>query len=86
MPLPMRIKEVNERVKKQARDYGVYQKLQKQLLLFAQNHRHPGLHTEKLEPKSVGLYSFRIDKQLRAIFRIRDGEAEILKISKHHER
>lgn len=81
----MRIKRINGRVREQIRSYGLEKKFQKQVFLFVQNPLHPGLHTEKLEPKEVGLYSFRIDKQLRAIFRIRDGGAEILKISKHYE-
>ena len=81
----MRIKRINDRVLGQARHFNVEAKLKKQVLLFLYNPWHPGLHTEKLEPKNVGLYSFRLDKQFRAIFRIRDGAAEILKISKHYE-
>lgn len=81
----MQIKRVNDRVKRQLRKYSLEKKFQKQVFLFTQNPRHPSLHTEKLEPKEVGLYSFRVDKQFRSIFRIRNGEVEILKISKHYE-
>lgn len=81
----MRIRPINERVSGQANRCGLMTVFQKQLLMFMINPRHPGLHTEKLEPKNVGLYSFRIDRKFRAIFRIRDGQAEIITISRHYE-
>ncbi len=81
----MRIKPINDRVRGQASRYGLMTVFQKQLLMFMVNPRHPGLRTEKLEPKNVGLYSFRIDRKFRAIFRIRDGQAEIISISHHYE-
>ena len=36
-------------------------KFNKSIKLFQQNPYYPSLHTEKLEPKEFGLYSFRID-------------------------
>lgn len=82
----MRIKPINAKVEKQLKKYGLAAKLKKQLALFEANLSHPSLNTEKLEPKSVGLYSFRIDKKYRAIFRIRNGEIEIVLVTKHYQK
>ena len=48
-------------------------KAQKQFKFFVQNLFHPSLRTEKLEPKSKNLWSFRIDKNHRVIFTGRDN-------------
>ena len=82
----MQIKLLNSRVRKQIAQLGVGSKFEKQKRLFEANPFHPSLHTEKLEPKSVGLYSFRIDKKYRAIFRIHGGMAEIVHMTKHYEK
>ena len=82
----MLIKPLNSKVEKQLKKYGLDRKFKKQLALFETNLSHPGLNTEKLEPKSVGLYSFRIDKKYRAIFRIRNSEVEIILITKHYQK
>lgn len=49
-------------------DSQVHEKVRKQFRLFIENLFHPSLHTEKLEPKSSNIWSFRIDKNYRAIF------------------
>jgi len=55
--------------------------------LFEQNMRHPSLHTELLEPRWRGIYSFRIDKQYRALFFINaDGLAEVFTITNHYKK
>lgn len=41
--------------------------------LFCENPFHPSLHTEKLHPKGRELWSFRINRQYRIIFRFVDG-------------
>ena len=81
----MRIKQLNANVRKQLAHFSLQKKYHKQALLFTINPAHPSLNTEKLEPKTVGLYSFRIDRRYRAIFRIRVGQAEILHITKHYQ-
>lgn len=80
----MRIKPLNSRVKKQIARFGAGSKFEKQKLLFEANPFHSSLHTEKLEPKSVGLYSSRIDRIYRAIFCIRGNMAEIVHVTKHY--
>lgn len=47
----------------------IQKKAEKQEKLFRQNPFHPSLHTEKLEPKNKQVWSFRIDKRYRIIFR-----------------
>lgn len=59
-------------------------KFYKKLKLFEKDIRHPSLHTELLEPKSLRIYSFRIDKKYRAIFIYRNGEVEIIDINLHY--
>lgn len=39
-------------------------KAEKQERLFCKNPFHPSLHTEKLEPRSKEVWSFRIDKNI----------------------
>lgn len=61
-------------------------KFEKQIRLFAENPRHPSLRTERLEPPSLRIYSFRIDKRYRAIFIINSGgEVEIVDINDHYQ-
>ena len=74
----MLIKPLNNKVEKQLARFGLVKKFNKQKFIFESNPAHPGLNTEKLEPKSVGLYSFRIDVKFRAIFRIRNNVAQII--------
>jgi len=54
--------------------------------LFKDNIGHPSLNTELLNPKSRGIYSFRIDKKYRALFFISDGEAEVFQITNHYKK
>lgn len=48
---------------------AVRKKAEKQEKLFKENPFYPSLHTEKLEPKSYEVWSFRIDKNYRILFR-----------------
>jgi len=82
----MQIKPLNNLVQKQILKFGLTNKFAKQAALFTNNPLYPSLYTEKLEPKTVGLYSFRLDKKFRAIFRIREGQAEIVHITKHYQK
>ena len=82
----MLILPLNTLVKKQLQKFGLGRKFEKQKILFEASPHHPSLNTEKLEPKSVGLYSFRIDKKYRAIFRVRGGKTEIVHVTKHYQK
>lgn len=50
----------------------IQQKAEKQTEIFRGNPFYPSLHTEKLIPKSKEVWSFRIDKRYRIIFRFLD--------------
>ena len=52
-------------------------KAEKQEKIFCKNPFHPSLHTEKLEPKSKEVWSFRVDKKYRIIFRFIDRNKSI---------
>jgi mRNA-degrading endonuclease RelE of RelBE toxin-antitoxin system len=45
----------------------------KQQAIFSENPFHPSLNTEKLIPRAKEVWSFRIDKKYRILFRFVDG-------------
>lgn len=63
---------------------GLKQKWLKAKNLFESDLRHPSLHTELLEPRWRGIYSFRLDKTYRALFFITGGKAEVFQITNHY--
>ena len=52
----------------------IQKKAEKQERLFKNNPFYPSLHTEKLEPRGRQVWSFRIDKSYRILFRFLDGQ------------
>jgi plasmid maintenance system killer protein len=53
--------------------------------LFKRNSFHPSLHTEKLHPKQHEVWSFRVDRAYRIIFKFLDADhAEFRYIGHHH--
>lgn len=63
---------------------AVQTKAEKQEKLFRKNPFHPSLHTEKLEPKDKEVWSFRIDKRYRVLFRFLNGsKALFLTVGPH---
>lgn len=81
----MQVREVRSDLKRYLGRHNLEKKFAKQLKLFEQNPRHPSLHTERLEPRHLQIYSFRIDKKYRAIFILVGDEAEIIDINPHYE-
>jgi len=53
-------------------------KVEKQENIFRNNPFHPSLHTEKLAPKSKQVWSFRVDKNYRIIFRFLEKDLVLL--------
>jgi len=47
----------------------IQKRAEKQIVIFRNNPFYPSLHTEKLVPKSKEVWSFRIDKKYRIVFR-----------------
>ncbi len=67
-------------------DHNLVQKWEKAKALFEKDIRHPSLHTELLEPRWRGIYSFRIDRKYRALFFITQDKAEVFSITKHYRK
>lgn len=81
----MRVKPLRSDLVKYLKKHGLLKKYEKQVKLFSSNFRHPSLHTEILEPKSLKIYSFRIDKKYRAIFILVEKDStEIVDINDHY--
>lgn len=81
----MHVKPLREDLQKYLLRHNIKRKFIKQLILFKTNPRHPSLHTERLEPKQLKIYSFRIDRQYRTIFILTNpNEAEIIDINDHY--
>ncbi len=64
---------------------AIQAKAAKQEKLFRQNPFYPSLHTEKLEPKNQQVWSFRIDKNYRIIFRwLKRNQVLFLTVGHHN--
>lgn len=62
----------------------IRRKAKKQEKIFRDNPFHPSLHTEKLTPKIREVWSFRIDKKYRIVFKFLDGDkALFLNVGPH---
>lgn len=81
----MPIKKLRPDLEKKLVHYGLRRKFIKAKTLFEKDPRYPGLHTELLEPKQFGVYSFRLDRKFRALFIIVNGKAEITDINLHYQ-
>lgn len=56
---------------------AIKKKAERQTEIFKKNLNHPSLHTEKLEPKGQQVWSFRIDRNYRIIFRFTNGQSAL---------
>jgi len=71
--------------KKYLRDHNLNSKFLKQSNLLLSNIYHPSLNVELLEPKSRGIYSFRLDIHYRISFIFHSSEIiEIISITNHY--
>ena len=67
--------------------HGLSKKWEKAKRLFEANPLHPSLNTELLEPRHRLIYSFRIDRQNRALFIYLQGDQiEIVAVTKHYRK
>ena len=81
----MKIKLLSKKQEKYLVKRNLKEKYKRAVELFEEDYRHPSLHVEILESKSLKIYSFRIDVKYRAIFIIVDGEVEIITITNHYK-
>ena len=62
----------------------IQKKAERQEKFFKENPFYPSLHTEKLEPRAKKLWSFRVDKNYRVVFRFFAGsKVLLLTVGKH---
>ena len=62
----------------------IKKKAEKQEKLFRHNPFHPSLNTEKIEPKGKQLWTFRVDKKYRVVFKfIGPSHARLLTVGPH---
>ena len=66
--------------------HSLTKKWKKAQHLFQENTHHPSLKTELLEPRWRGIYSFRLDQKYRALFFIKDKQAEVFVITNHYKK
>ena len=83
----MKILKIDLEIERYLKKRGLLRKFEKQLIFLSQNPRYPGLRMELLEPKSQGIYSFRVDRKYRAwfIFRPDKQAIEILAVTDHYQ-
>jgi len=55
----------------------IQQKSEKREKIFRENPFHPSLNTEKLEPRQKDIWSIRVDRRYRILFRFVDGETAL---------
>lgn len=82
----MLIKPLRSDLEEYLDTYQLKTKWKKAKQLFEENIRHPSLHTELLEPRWRGIYSFRLDKKYRALFFLSDSQAEVFQITNHYKK
>lgn len=83
----MKIKPLRKDLIRYLSRHGIAQKFTKQAKLFEANPAHPSLGTERLDPKHLNIYSFRIDRKYRAIFLFIDtAEIEVIDINNHYHK
>ena len=82
----MKILPLHYEIENYLKKRNLAKKFEKQKNFFEQNPFHPGLETELLEPKSMHVWSFRIDRKYQAIFIFRRNQAvEIIDINNHYK-
>ena len=81
----MQIKPLRNDLRKILKKHHLEKKFLKQKAFFEKDPQHPSLNTEKLEPKKLNIYSFRLDRKWRAIFITVRGKAEVIDINPHYQ-
>lgn len=63
----------------------IQDKTKKQLEFLKIDMHYPSLHTEKLAPKSKEIWSFRVDRNFRVLFRFVDPDQILLMTVGSHD-
>ncbi len=79
--------DLREDIAEYINKHGLSGKWGKAKTLFETNPFHPSLNTELLEPRHRLIYSFRVDRQYRALFiYLPNNTVEILAVTKHYRK
>jgi Txe/YoeB family toxin of Txe-Axe toxin-antitoxin module len=81
----MNIKPLKPELVAYLKQHQLEKKFDKAKQLFESDIHHPSLNVEVLEPKSLKIYSFRVDLKYRALFFIVDEEVEIISVTNHYK-
>lgn len=82
----MKILPLHPELKEYLQKRHLEKKFEKQANLFKANPFYPSLNTELLEPRSLKIWSFRIDRKYRAIFIFKEKELiEIIDVNDHYQ-
>lgn len=78
--------DLNKELKKiKNRDKQLSQKIEKQLILFQQNHSHPSLRVHKLTGSLSNCWSISIDMNIRMLYILNNNEAYFFDIGTHDQ-
>jgi Txe/YoeB family toxin of Txe-Axe toxin-antitoxin module len=81
----MKILPLRPDLTKKPKKARLTKRYQKQKILFENDHRHPSLHTEKLRPTHLNIYSFRLNRQWRVVFILHNPQTvEVIDINPHY--
>lgn len=67
------------------KDRGFFDSVEKQLILFENNDKHPSLRNHKLLGKLDGYWSISVGMGFRMIYYVNGGEAYFVDIGTHDE-
>ena len=81
----MIVEPLTQKQEQYLKDHRLITKYFKQIELLVANPHQSSLSTEKLVPKEMNLYSFRIDIHYRAIFRFVSDHIKIIAITNHYK-
>lgn len=75
--ISVKVLPLSPKLTSKAKRLGVQKRLGKAIKLFESNPFYPGLNTELLEPKQMGIWSFRVDRKVRVLFFFRDDKQSL---------
>ncbi len=84
--MPISFLPLSQKLKRKIDKYSLEKQFKKQVTLLSENPKHPSLNLELLEPKTHGIYSFRINLKFRALFIFHNdiNSFEVLNITVHY--
>lgn len=81
----MKTLPLHEEIEQYLRARNLKRKFEKQAGLFRLDPFYPSLETELLEPRTLRIWSFRVDRKYRAIFIFREKDVvEIIDVNNHY--